>query len=60
MLSLSVPNALLFLQPLIAIITISPVNVCAILRDFLVVTNRVSLEEVFFLGKPAMRTLLNG
>ena len=49
MLSLSGPNALLFLQLLIALLTRSVVNVCAISKDFLfvsLVTNRVSLKEV--------------
>ena len=49
MLSLSRPNTLLFLQLLIAILTRSVVNVCAISKNFLfvsLVTNRVSLEEV--------------
>ena len=49
MLSLFGPNALLFLQLLIALLTRSVVNVCAISKDFLfvfLVTNRVSLEEV--------------
>ena len=49
MLSLSWPNTLLFLQLLIALLTRSVVNVCAISKDFLfvsLVTNRVSLEEV--------------
>ena len=49
MLSLSRPKALLFLQLLIALLTRSVVNVCAISKDFLfvsLVTNRVSLEEV--------------
>ena len=49
MLSLSGPKALLFLQLLIALLTRSVVNVCAISKDFLfvsLVTNRVSLEEV--------------
>ena len=48
MLSLSRPNALL-IQLLIALLTRSAVNVCAISKDFLfisLVTNRVSLEEV--------------
>ena len=43
------PKALLFLQLLIALLTRSVVNVCAISKDFLfvsLVTNRVSLEEV--------------
>ena len=46
---LSGPDALLFLQLLIALITKSAVNVCAISIGFLfvsLVTNRVSLEEV--------------
>ena len=49
MLSLSGPKALLFLQLLIALLTRSVVNVCAISNDFLfvsLVTNRVSPEEV--------------
>ena len=49
MLSLSGPKALLFLQLLIALLTRSVVNVCAISKDFLfvsLVTNQVSLEEV--------------
>ena len=49
MLSLSGPKAVLFLQLLIALLTTSVVNVCAISKDFLfvsLVTNRVSLEEV--------------
>ena len=49
MLSLSGPKALLFLQLLIALLTRSVVNVCAISKDFLfvsLVTNRISLEEV--------------
>ena len=49
MLSLSGPKALLFLQLLIALLTRSVVNVCAISKDLLfvsLVTNRVSLEEV--------------
>ena len=49
MLSLSEPKALLFLQLLIALLTRSVVNVCAISKDFLFVSlviNRVSLEEV--------------
>ena len=48
MLSLSRPNALLFLQLLIALLTRSVMNVCAISNDFLfvsLVTNQVSLEE---------------
>ena len=49
MLSLSEPKALPFLQLLIALLTRSVVNVCAISNGFLFVspvTNRVSLEEV--------------
>ena len=49
MLSLSGPKALLFLQLLIAFITRSAVNVCAISNGFLLVslvTTRVSLEQV--------------
>ena len=48
MLSLSGPNALLFLQLLIALVTMSAVKVSAISIGFLLVslvTNRVSLEE---------------
>ena len=47
--SLSGPKALLFLQLLIALLTRSVVNVCAISKDLLfvsLVTNRVSPEEV--------------
>ena len=50
-LSLSEPNALLFLQILIVLLTRSVVNVCAIYKDFLfvsLVTNRVSLVKVCF------------
>ena len=49
MLRLSGPKALLFLQLLIALLTRSVVNVCAISKDFLfvsLVTSRFSLEEV--------------
>ena len=49
MLSLSGPKALLFLQLLIALLTRSTVNVCAISKDFLfvsLVTNRGWPEEV--------------
>ena len=49
MLRLSGPKALLFLQLLVALITRSAVNVCAISMDFLIVsrvTNRVLPEEV--------------
>ena len=45
MLSLSGPNALLFLQLLIAFIIMSAVNVCAISNGFLLVS-LVTLEEV--------------
>ena len=48
MLSLSVPNVLLFLQLLIALVTMSAVNVSAISIGFLwvsLVTNRVLLKE---------------
>ena len=49
MLSLSGPKALLFLHLLIDLLTRSVVSVCAISKDFLLVsfvTNWVSLEEV--------------
>ena len=49
MLSLSGPKDLIFLQLLIALLTRFVVNVCAISKDFLLVslvTNRVSPEEV--------------
>ena len=49
MLSLSGPNALLFLHLLIALLTRSGVNACVISKDFLfgsLVTNRGSLDEV--------------
>ena len=49
MLSLSGPKALLLIQLLVAHLTRSVVNGCAISKDFLfvsLVTNRVSLEEV--------------
>ena len=45
-------KALLFLELLIALLTRSVVNVCAISKDFLfvsIVTNRVSHEEVCLL-----------
>ena len=48
MLSLSGPNALLFLHLLIALVTMSAVKVSAISIDFLLVslvTNRVILED---------------
>ena len=53
------PNALLFLQLLIALITISAVKVSAISIGFLLVslvTNRVSLEEECL---PSLNCLLN-
>ena len=46
MLSLSGPRDLQFLQLLIALLTRSAVNLCAISKDFLFVTNHVSPEEV--------------
>ena len=49
MLSLYGPTALLSPQLLIALLTRSVVNVCAIFKDFIfvsLVTNRVSLEDV--------------
>ena len=62
MLSLSGPKALLFLQLLIAFLTRSVVNVCAISTDFLfvsLVTNRVSLEEVYFPSFDGVKCWLN-
>ena len=62
MLSLSGPKAFLFLQLLIAILTISVVNVCDISKDFLfvsLVTNRVSLEEVCLLSFDVLNCWLN-
>ena len=62
MLSLSGPNALLFLQPLIALVTMSAVNVSAISIGFLLVclvTNRVSLEEECLPSFEVLNCLLN-
>ena len=62
MLSLSGPNALLFLQLLIGLLTRSVVNVCAISMDFLfvsLVTNRVSLEEVHLPSFDVLNCWLN-
>ena len=62
MLSLSGPKALLFLQLLIALLTRSVVNVCAISKDFLfvyIVTNRVSLEEVCLPSFDVLKCWLN-
>ena len=61
-LSLSGPNALLFLQLLIALLTRSVVNFCAISKDFLfvsLVTNRVSLEEVCLPSLDVLNCWLN-
>ena len=62
MLSLSGPKALLFLQLLIAFITRSEVNDCAISNDFLLaslVTTRVSLEEVCLPSLEVLNCWLN-
>ena len=62
MLSLSGPNALLFLQLLIALVTMSAVKVSAISIDFLLVslvTNRVSLEEECLPSFEVLNCLLN-
>ena len=62
MLSLSGPNAVLFLQLLIALITRSAVNVCAISIGFLLVslvTNQVSLEEVCIPSFEVLNCLVN-
>ena len=62
MLSLSGPNALLFLQLLIALVTMSAVNVSAISIDFLLVslvTNLVSLEEECLDSFVVLNCLLN-
>ena len=62
MLSLSAPNALLFLQLLIVLRTRSVVDVCAISKDFLLVslvTNRVSLEEVCLPSVDVLNCWLN-
>ena len=62
MLSLSEPNALLFLQLLIALVTISAVKVSAISVGFLLVslvTKRVSLEEKCMPSFEVLNCLLN-
>ena len=62
MLSLSGPKALLFLPLLIAFITRSEVNDCAISNDFLLgslVTTRVSLEEVCLPSLEVLNCWLN-
>ena len=60
--SLSGPKVLLFLQLLIALITRSAVNVCAISKDFLLVslvTDRVSPEEVCLSSFDVLKCWLN-
>ena len=60
--SLSGPNALLFLQLLIALVTITAVNVSAISIGFLLVslvTSRVSLEEECLLSFKVLNCFLN-
>ena len=62
MLSVSGPKALLFLQLLIALITSSVVNVCAISKDFLfvsLITNRGSLEKVCLPSVDVLNCWLN-
>ena len=62
MLSLSGPNALLFLQLLIALVTMSAVKVSAISIGFLLVSlviNRVSLEEECLPSFEVLNCLLN-
>ena len=62
MLSLSGPNAVLFLQLLIALVTMSAVKVSAISIGFLLVslvTNRVSLEEECLPSFEVLNCLLN-
>ena len=62
MLSLSGPNALLFLQLLIALVTMSAVKVSAISISFLLVslvTSRVSLEEECLPSFEVLNCLLN-
>ena len=62
MLSLSGPNALLFLQLLISLVTISAEKVSAISIGFLLVslvTNRVSLKEEYLPGFEVLNCLLN-
>ena len=59
-LSLSGPTVLLFLQLLIALLTRSVVNVCAISKDFVsLVTKRVSLEEVYLPSFDMLNCWLN-
>ena len=62
MLNLSGPNALLFLQLLIALVTMSAVKVSAISIGFLLVslvTNRVSFEEECLPSFEVLNCLLN-
>ena len=61
MLSLSGPNALLFLQLLIALVTMSAVKVSAISIGFLLVSlvSRVSLEEECLPSFEVLNCLLN-
>ena len=62
MLSLSGPDALVFLQLLIALVTMSAVKVSAISMGFLLVslvTNRVSLEEECLPILEVLNCLLN-
>ena len=62
MLSLSGPNVLLFLQLLIALVTMSAVKVSAISIGFLLVslvTNRVSLEDECLPSFEVLNCLLN-
>ena len=62
MLSLLGPNALIFLQLLIALVTMSAVNVSAISIGFLLVsfvTNRVSLKEECLSSFEVLNCLLN-
>ena len=62
MLSLSGPNALLFLQLLVALITMSTMKVSAISIGFLLVsliTNQVSLEEECLPSIEMLNCLLN-
>ena len=57
--SLTGPNALLFLQLLISLVTMSAVKVSAISIGFLLVTNRVSLEEECLPSLEVLNCLLN-
>ena len=62
MMSLSGPNALLFLQLLIALVTMSAVKVSSISIGFFfvpLVTNRVSLEEECLPSFEVLNCLLN-